>query len=126
MPIWVTLYVAVLLISLPMGLVMLRKMEGDWLHPVGALISTLLSAGFVVSYWSPELLPFEGPTVWLFLCFVLFWDFYSLQRAKEKLPKLLEMEGDPSIAPNSMTWWVGMLMMVPAYFFGLMVCLRAM
>jgi len=124
MPIWVTLYIGLMMISLPVGVTLLRRIERDWLHPVGGLVSTLLSIAFVLSYWMPELVPFKAPSAYLLFGFVLFWDIYSLQRLKQKLPEYLQMSDDSELQPNSGTWLFGMLMMVPAYYFGALVCLR--
>lgn len=126
MPLWVTLYVALMAVSLPIGVLMLRRIENDWLHPVGGLISTLLSMAFVFSYWTPEAVPFKAPSVFLLYGFVLFWDLYSLKRLKTKLPDYFEMSDEPETEPNSGAWLLGILLMVPAYYFGALVCLRAM
>ena len=60
MPLWVSLYVALMVVSLPVGVLMLRRVERDWLHPIGGLLSTLLSIAFVFSYWMPESVPFKA------------------------------------------------------------------
>lgn len=125
MPLWVTLYVALMAVSLPVGVLMLRRIENDWLHPVGGLISTLLSMALVFSYWMPDTVPFKAPSVFLLYGFVLFWDLYSLKRLKTKLPDYFEMSDEPELEPNSGTWLLGVLLMVPAYYFGALVCLRA-
>lgn len=124
MPIWVTLYIALMLVSLPVGVLMLRRIERDWLHPVGGLVSTLLSVAFVFSYWMPDAVPLKAPSVLLLYGFVLFWDLYSLKRLKTKLPAYFEMSEDSELQPNSGAWLLGVLMMVPAYYFGALVCLR--
>lgn len=124
MPLWVTLYVALMVVSLPVGVLMLRRIEQDWLHPVGGLVSTLLSVAFVFSYWMPDAVPFHSPSVLLLFAFVLFWDLYSLKRLKQKLPDYFEMSEDSELQPNSGAWLLGVLLMVPAYYFGALVCLR--
>ncbi|RLT92208.1 hypothetical protein [Ketobacter sp.] len=124
MPLWVTLYVALMVVSLPVGVLMLRRIEQDWLHPVGGLVSTLLSVAFVFSYWMPDAVPFHSPSVLLLFGFVLFWDLYSLKRLKQKLPDYFEMSEDSELQPNSGAWLLGVLLMVPAYYFGALVCLR--
>ncbi|MEE2729755.1 MAG: hypothetical protein VYA55_02980 [Pseudomonadota bacterium] len=124
MPLWVTLYVALMVVSLPVGVLMLRRIEQDWLHPVGGLVSTLLSVAFVFSYWMPDTVPFHSPSVLLLFAFVLFWDLYSLKRLKQKLPDYFEMSEDSELQPNSGAWLLGVLLMVPAYYFGALVCLR--
>lgn len=126
MPIWVNLYLAIILLSLPMGVMMLRRIEQDWLHPVGGVVSTLLSAAFVVAYWQPEAVPFQSTSVLLLFGFVIFWDGYSLQRMKKKLPEYLQVEDQPELQPGNGAWLLGIIMMVPAYFFGAMVCMRAL
>lgn len=104
---------------------MLRRLERDWLHPVGGVVSTLLSAAFIIAYWMPDTLSFQAPSVLLLFGFVIFWDLYSLQRLKTKLPELLQTEDQPDLQPGSSTWLMGLLLMAPAYFFGAMVCIRA-
>lgn len=124
MPVWVTLYLALMVVSLPFGVMMLRRIEQDWLHPVGGLLSTLLSIGFVISYWLPSTVPFKTVSVLLLFAFVLFWDGYSLLRLRRKLPEYLEMSDDSELQPNSGAWLAGVLLMLPAYYFGALVCLR--
>lgn len=124
MPFWVTLYVAFMVISLPVGVYMLRRLENDWLHPVGGLISTLLSIAFVFAYWMPGTVPFTTNSTILMFIFVLFWDFYTLLRVRTKLPDYLEMSEDAQLQPDSATWLFGILLMAPAYYFGALVCLR--
>lgn len=124
MPIWITLYITLMMISLPVGVMMLRRIERDWLHPVGGLLSTLLSVAFVIAYWMPEAIPFKSPSAFVLYGFVLFWDFYSLKRLKTKLPDYFEMTGESEQQPSPGAWLFGILMMVPAYCFGALVCLR--
>lgn len=126
MPLWVTLYVAFMVISLPVGVFMLRRLENDWLHPIGGLISTLLSIAFILAYWLPEVVPFTANSTILMFLFVLFWDFYTLLRVRTKLPDYLGMSGDSQLQPDSATWLFGLLLMAPAYYFGALVCLRIM
>jgi len=126
MPLWVTLYVALMVLSLPVGILMLRKIEGDWLHPVGGLVSTLLSIAFVFSYWMPEAVPFHSPSVFLLYAFVLFWDGYSLHRLRTRLPEYFELSEDSELRPNSGAWLAGVLLMIPAYYFGALVCVRVL
>ena len=124
MPFWVTLYIAFMVISLPVGVYMLRRLENDWLHPVGGLVSTVLSIAFIFAYWMPEAVPFTSNSTILMYLFVLFWDFYTLLRVRTKLPEYLEMSGDSQLQPDSATWLFGILLMAPAYYFGALVCLR--
>ena len=124
MPFWVTLYVAFMAISLPVGVYMLRRLENDWLHPVGGLISTVLSIAFVFAWWMPEVVPFQTNSTILMYLFVLFWDFYTLLRVRNKLPDYLGMSDDAQLQPDSATWLFAILMMAPAYYFGALVCLR--
>ena len=113
-----------MVVSLPVGVLMLRRIERDWLHPVGGLVSTFLSMGFVVSYWMPDAVPFKSASVWLLYGFVLFWDFYSLKRIKTKLPEYFDMVEESEQEPDSSALLIGVLLMVPAYYFGALVCLR--
>lgn len=124
MPLWVTLYIAFMVISLPVGVYMLRRLENDWLHPVGGLLSTLLSIAFVFAYWMPDVVPFNTNSTILMFIFVLFWDFYTLMRVRTKLPDYLGMSEDSEIQPDSTAWLFGLLLMAPAYYFGALVCLR--
>ena len=124
MPFWVTLYIAFMVISLPVGVYMLRQLENDWLHPVGGLISTLLSIAFVLAYWMPDTVPFNTPSTILMYMFVLFWDLYTLMRVRTKLPEYLNMSEDSELRPDSGTWLLGILLMAPAYYFGALVCLK--
>ena len=124
MPLWVSLYIAFMVISLPVGVYMLRRLENDWLHPVGGLISTLLSIAFVLAYWMPDTVPFNTPSTILMYIFVLFWDLYTLMRVRTKLPEYLNMSEDSELRPDSSTWLLGILLMAPAYYFGALVCLR--
>lgn len=124
MPFWVSLYIAFMVISLPVGVYLLRRLENDWLHPVGGLVSTLLSIAFIFAYWMPAAVPFTANSTILMYIFVLFWDFYTLLRVRTKLPEYLEMSGDAQLQPDSATWLFGILLMAPAYYFGALVCLR--
>ena len=124
MPIWVTLYIALMLASLPMGVMLLRRIEQDWLHPIGGLLSTGLSMAFVLSYWQPYVLPLETNSTILMYGFVLFWDVYSVIRIRRKMAEYLNMAEDVEPPPSGAMWLVGLVLMLPAYFFGAMVCLR--
>lgn len=128
MPVWVTLYVAMLIVSLPMGVTLLRRLEKDWLHPFGALLSTLLSIIFVVAYWQPDVIRLETNSTFLMFGFVLFWDLYSVMRVRKKMAEFLAMNGmDPNDAPpGNSVWLIGFLLMLPAYIFASLVCLRVM
>ncbi|OUS26746.1 hypothetical protein A9Q99_16110 [Gammaproteobacteria bacterium 45_16_T64] len=125
MPWWALLYIALILISLPFGLTVIRRLEQDILHPVGGLLSSLISASFVISYYYPTLLPYQGNHVLIMFAFVLGWDGYSYLRLKERLPELLEQQAasesdsDPSLV-------AGVLLVLPAYAWGALVCMRAM
>lgn len=124
MPLWVSLYIAFMVISLPVGVYMLRRLENDWLHPVGGLLSTLLSIAFVLAYWMPDTVPFDTPSTILMYLFVIFWDLYTLKRVRTKLPEYLQMSEDSELRPDSGTWLLGILLMAPAYYFGALVCLK--
>ena len=124
MPLWVSLYIAFMVISLPVGVFMLRRLEGDWLHPIGGLLSTGISIGFVFAYWMPSVVTFNTNSTILMYLFVLFWDLYTLLRVRTKLPEYLNLSEDSEFQPDSGTWLLGILLMAPAYYFGALVCLR--
>ena len=128
MPVWVMLYVAVMVLSLPMGVSMLRQLEQDWLHPVGGVLSTLLSVTFVFSYWLPQTVVLQLPSAWLLLGFVLFWDAYTLLRFKQRMPEWFPNEDEDQDAPVSVSaaMWLGIMLMLPAYCFAVLVCLRGL
>ncbi|HVL02223.1 MAG TPA: hypothetical protein VM553_20535, partial [Dongiaceae bacterium] len=109
MPFWVTFYVAFIVISLPVGVYMLRRLENDWLHPVGGLLSTALSIAFVFAYWMPDAVPFNTPSTILMYLFMIFWDLYTLMRVRTKLPEYLNMSEDSGLRPDSGTWLLGIL-----------------
>ena len=126
MPIWVTLYVAMLIVSLPMGVTLLRRLEKDWLHPFGALLSTLLSIIFVVAYWQPDVIALATNSTFLMFGFVLFWDLYSVLRVRHKMAEFLELNdmNPDDVPPGNSVWLIGFLLMLPAYIFASLVCLR--
>ena len=128
MPIWVMLYVAVMVLSIPMGVSMLRQLERDWLHPVGGLLSTLLSIGFVFAYWMPQAVLIQVPSAWLLFGFILFWDGYMLLRLKTRLPEWFQANNPDEESPVSMSaaMWLGAVLMLPAYCFAALVCLRGL
>ena len=124
MPWWASLYIAFMVITLPFGLALVRRMENDWLHPVGGFLSSLLSIAFVLSYWMPVLVPFRGSSVLLMFFYIIGWDTYMLWRLKYNLPELLEVpEENPEGAGASL--FAGILLMLPAYIIAALVCLRA-
>lgn len=132
MPWWASLYVAFIVMSLPFGISTIRRLEQDVLHPVGGVLSTLLSASFVVSYFYPDLLPYRGPQTWLIFIFVLGWDAYTFLRLKERLPELLDLPDETLDSPEygdvdmqSMSFLIGLILILPAYIWGFLVCLRA-
>jgi len=94
------------------------------LHPVGGLLSSLLSVSFVVSYFYPDLLPYRGVQTWLFLGFVMAWDGYSYLRLKDRLPELLE-QPDESVDMQKTSFMIGLILILPAYIWGFLVCMRA-
>jgi hypothetical protein len=126
MPWYISLYVALLLLSLPAGVMMLRRLEQDWLHPVGGALSTVLSALFVISFWLPELVRLQGVSTLLMYGFVLLWDGYLLVRLRARLPELYQLMDEPDMEFESMPMVIGLILMLPAYVFGALVCLRAM
>lgn len=124
MPWWASLYVAFILLSLPFGLMTIYRLERDLLHPAGGLLSSLLSASFVISYFFPELLPYHGGQAWLFLAFVIGWDGYSFVRLKDRLSEVLE-QPDDSVDMQQASFLVGLILVLPAYIWGFLVCVRA-
>ncbi|PCJ42475.1 MAG: hypothetical protein COA99_08120 [Moraxellaceae bacterium] len=125
MPWWASLYVAFIIISLPFGLMTIRRIEKDILHPLGGLLSTLLSASFIVSYYYPDLLPYHGAQTWLYWGFVVGWDCYSYLRLNNRLPELLEQTDDSPGRRNNV-FLIGLIITLPVYIWGFLVCLRAM
>ena len=126
MPWWVSLYVAFMVISLPFGVLMLRRMQEDYLHPIGGLVSALLSIAFVTSYWMPELVPFQGGSTLLLFGFVIGWDLYSLRLLKDKLPEMFDLPEQERSEIDSGSLLFGLVLMLPAYIFAALVCMRAM
>ena len=124
MPWWASLYIAFILMSLPFGLVTIHRLEQDLLHPVGGLLSSLLSVSFVMSYFLPELLPYQGVQTWLLLGFVLGWDGYSFLRLKDRLSEVIE-QADESVDMQGASFFVGLVLILPAYIWGFLVCMRA-
>ena len=128
MPWWASLYVAFIVMSLPFGVATLRRLEQDMIHPVGGVLSTLLSVSFVISYFYPDLIPYHGNQTWIVLLFVLGWDAYAFMRLKERLPEILELPDealDEQVDMTKMSFAIGLLLILPAYIWGLLVCLRA-
>ncbi|PIE41197.1 MAG: hypothetical protein CSA49_04640 [Gammaproteobacteria bacterium] len=125
MPWWVSIYVAFMVISLPFGALVLRRMQQDYLHPVGGLVSALLSIGFVISYWMPELVPFSGTGTLLLFAYIIGWDLYSLRLLKDKLPEMFDLpeQERPEMDANSVLF--SLVLMLPAYIFAALVCMRA-
>ena len=125
MPWWVSLYVAFMVISLPFGVLMMRRMEHDYLHPVGGLMSALLSIAFVTSYWFPKLIPFSGAGTLLLFAFVIGWDLYTLRLLKEKLPDMFDLPEQERSEIDTGSFLLGLVLMLPAYVFAALVCYRA-
>ena len=126
MPWWVSLYVGFMVISLPFGVLMMRRMEEDYLHPVGGLMSALLSIAFVISYWFPGLVPFSGPGTLLLFLFVIGWDLYTLKLLRQKLPDMFDLPEEERPEIDNGSFLLGLVLMLPAYIFAALVCLRAM
>lgn len=124
MPWWASLYIAFILMSLPFGLVTIHRLEQDFLHPVGGLLSSLLSVSFVMSYFLPELFPYHGVQTWLLLMFVLGWDGYSYWRLKDRLSEVIE-HADESVDMQGTSFLVGLALILPAYIWGFLICMRA-
>lgn len=126
MPWYISLYIALLIISLPTGVMVLRRLDRDWLHPVGGSLSTLLSVLFVTSYWLPDVVPLQSNSVLLMYGFVLAWDAYLLWHLHERLPELSELMDEPDVELPPTSLLIGVLLMLPAYVFGALVCLRVL
>lgn len=126
MPWWVSLYVAFMVISLPFGVLMLRRMQQDYLHPVGGLVSALLGIAFVTSYWLPDLVPFHGASTVLLFGYMIAWDVYSLRLLKDKLPEMFDLPEEERSEIDSGSLLFGLGLMLPAYIFAALVCLRAL
>ena len=124
MPWWVSLYVAFMVISLPFGVLMLRRMQEDVLHPVGGFMSAALSIAFVLSYWFPDLVPFHGTGTLLLFLYVLGWDLYTLKLLKEKLPDMLDLPEQERPEIDTGSFLLGLVLMLPAYIFAGLVCIR--
>lgn len=126
MPWWVSLYVAFMVISLPFGVLMMRRMEQDYLHPIGGLMSALLSIAFVTSYWLPGLVPFAGPSTLVLFAYVIGWDLYSIKLLKKKLPELFDLPEQDRSEIDVGSVLLGLVLMLPAYTFAALVCLRVL
>lgn len=126
MPWYISIYVAFLIISLPFSVLLLRRMEGDVLHPLGGALSGMLSIIFVVSYWLPHVIALQGLSTLLMYGFVLGWDWYTVIRAKHKLPEMFQLPDDEDLQLDNNAVIFGAMLMLPAYIFGALVCLRAL
>jgi hypothetical protein len=126
MPWYISIYVALLLISLPSGVLVLRRLERDWLHPVASTVSSLLSILFTLAWWLPELIQLRGWSPWLAFAFVLAWDAYMVLRLKYRFPELLaSMQIEQDANQTDQVLLIGLVLMLPAYVFGALVCLQA-
>lgn len=125
MPWYISIYVAFLIISLPFSVLLLHRMENDILHPLGGALSGILSVIFVVSYWLPNVIELQGFSTLLMYGFVLGWDCYSVVRAKQKLPEMFQLPDDEDFQLDNNAVIFGAMLMLPAYIFGALICLKA-
>lgn len=124
---WIAwLYIAFMLISLPFGMIILRRLKNDILHPFGGLLSTLISGAFVLGAFFPEMVPFRRGTAWGLFAFALGWDLYTLNELRHKLPTVLAITEEDAKALDKGSLLVGIMLMLPAYLCGLYVCLRTL
>lgn len=120
------LYIAFMVISLPVGVIVLRRLKQDILHPFGGVLSTAISIAFVLSVWFPELVPFHGYAPVVMLVFVMGWDLYTLREVKAHLPEILSISKEEADSLDNGSFMLGLLTMLPAYACGVYVCARAL
>lgn len=120
------LYIAFMLISLPVGVIVLRRLKRDILHPFGGILSTAISISFVLSVWFPELVPFHGYAPVVMLTFAIGWDLYTLQVVRENLSEILSISKEEADSLDNGSFMLGLITMLPAYACGLYVCSRAL
>lgn len=120
------LYIAFMVISLPLGVIVLRRLKKDILHPFGGVLSTAISIGFVLSVWFPELVPFHGYSPIVMLVYVIGWDLYTLRVVRAHLPEILSISKEEADSLDNGSFMLGLLTMLPAYACGLYVCSRAL
>ncbi len=125
MPWYFSIYVALLIISLPISVFIVRQLQRDLLHPVGVLLSGGLSIAFVMSYFYPDVVPMQGVSTLVAYGFVLGWDGYSVFMLKDRLHEIAQWSEDQEPELDQGAILVGLLMMAPAYVLGALVCLRA-
>ena len=120
------LYIAFMLISLPVGVIVLRRLKKDVLHPFGGVLSTAISISFVLSVFFPELVPFHGYAPVVMLAFAIGWDLYTLQVVRENLSEILSISKEEADSLDNGSFLLGLVTMLPAYASGLYVCARAL
>jgi hypothetical protein len=120
------LYIAFMVISLPVGVIVMRRVKRDILHPFGGILSTAISIGFVLSVWFPELVPFHGYAPVVMLAFAVGWDLYTLQVVRHNLPDILGISKEEADSLDNGSFMLGLMTMLPAYACGLYVCARAL
>lgn len=120
------LYIAFMVISLPVGVIVLRRLKKDILHPFGGILSTAISISFVLSVWFPDLVPFHGYAPMVMLAFVIGWDLYTLQLVRGHLSEILGISKEEADSLDNGSFMLGLVTMLPAYACGLYVCARAL
>ncbi|CBL45986.1 Hypothetical protein HDN1F_24030 [gamma proteobacterium HdN1] len=120
------LYIAFMLISLPVGVIVMRRLKGDVLHPFGGVLSTLISASFVFAIFFPELVPFQGYAPWVMLAFAIGWDLYTLRLMRDHLSEIFGISKEDADKMDSRSLTVGFITMLPAYACGLYVCMQSL
>lgn len=120
------LYIAFMVISLPVGVIVLRRLKKDILHPFGGVLSTAISISFVLSVFFPDLVPFHGYAPVVMLAFVIGWDLYTLQVVRANLSEILSISKEEADSLDNGSFLLGLVTMLPAYACGLYVCARAL
>lgn len=120
------IYIAFMVISLPVGVIVLRRLKKDILHPFGGILSTVISISFVLSMWFPDLVPFHGYAPVVMLAFVIGWDLYTLQLVRGNLSEILGISKEEADSLDNGSFMLGLVTMLPAYACGLYACARAL
>lgn len=120
------LYIAFMVISLPVGVIVLRRLKKDILHPFGGVLSTAISISFVLSVWFPDLVPFYGYAPVVMLAYVIGWDLYTLQLVRGHLSEILGISKEEADSLDNGSFMLGLVSMLPAYACGLYACTRAL
>lgn len=120
------MYIAFMIISLPVGVIVMRRLKRDVLHPFGGILSTAISISFVLSVFFPDLVPFHGYAPVVMLAFAIGWDLYTLQVVRENLSEILSVSKEEADSLDNNSFLLGLATMLPAYACGLYVCARAL